>query len=199
MLPAQVSHLNLSPRAMPLNSFGGGGSPGGGGMQRMRSASFGSHAGGSPASFGTPQQFHSMQNSPQMGGCGADFGQGGAYMGPGQGEMGTPGGFGGGMGSGGGAGFAHAHTPQHQHQPAPEQEFVFTDEQTYPGRQVVQQLGEVEGYSNGGAGGDDALDAAIKSLVANAQSIRANGVLSMDVSEDQGGNVIVRGLAVVLA
>jgi len=63
---------------------------------------------------------------------------------------------------------------------------------------VLQELGPCEGSSAAGFGGEDALDAAIKSLVANARAVGANGVLSMDVGETESGEVVTRGVAVVL-
>lgn len=56
-----------------------------------------------------------------------------------------------------------------------------------------------EGSSIDGFGGEDALDAAIKSLVANARAMGANGVLRMDVAETETGEVVTSGLAVVLS
>ena len=68
----------------------------------------------------------------------------------------------------------------------------------------MQDLGFVEGLSSRSSGGvllseDDRLNLAIADLTAQAQSRGANGVLQVETGEDLGGEIVVRGRAVVLA
>ncbi|BGP44305.1 hypothetical protein JCM10450v2_000116 [Rhodotorula kratochvilovae] len=84
-------------------------------------------------------------------------------------------------------------------------DFVVTDEAIVPGRTIVQNLGLVEGLSSraGAPAGllseDDRLNLAIADLQAQAQARGANGVLQVETGEDLGGEIVVRGRAVVLA
>ncbi|GAA6008120.1 hypothetical protein JCM10207_007036 [Rhodosporidiobolus poonsookiae] len=69
------------------------------------------------------------------------------------------------------------------------------------GRSIIRELGLVEGVSSGGhmLSEDDRLSLAIANLTANAQSMGANGVLEVETGEDVGGQIVVRGRAVVLS
>lgn len=106
-------------------------------------------------------------------------------------------------------------------------DFVVTDEARVPGRPVgalvrpslsssaasptdlhawitARDLGFVEGLSSRMSGGgllseDDRLNLAIEDLTAQAQTRGANGVLQVETGEDLGGEIVVRGRAVVLA
>lgn len=106
-------------------------------------------------------------------------------------------------------------------------DFVVTDEAHVPGRPVgalvrpslsssaasptdlhawitARDLGFVEGLSSRMSGGgllseDDRLNLAIEDLTAQAQTRGANGVLQVETGEDLGGEIVVRGRAVVLA
>ncbi|GAA5857588.1 hypothetical protein JCM9279_005572 [Rhodotorula babjevae] len=85
-----------------------------------------------------------------------------------------------------------------------ELDFAVTDEAHVPGRTVVQDLGFVEGLSSRSSGGvllseDDRLNLAIADLTTQAQGRGANGVLQVETGEDLGGEIVVRGRAVVLA
>ncbi|GAA5930317.1 hypothetical protein JCM3775_004360 [Rhodotorula graminis] len=87
---------------------------------------------------------------------------------------------------------------------AGELDFAVTDEAHVPGRTIVQDLGFVEGLSSRSGGGgllseDDRLNFAIADLTAQAQGRGANGVLQVETGEDLGGEIVVRGRAVVLA
>ncbi|GAA5912162.1 hypothetical protein JCM6882_003071 [Rhodosporidiobolus microsporus] len=105
------------------------------------------------------------------------------------GAMGMPGAFGGGVGVGGmGVGMgAHG--------------FVVTDNDFEPGRQIVRELGYVQGVGGGMGMMDEEqqLSMAIANLTSNAQAMGANAVLSVETGEDVGGQIVVRGRAVVLS
>ncbi|GAA5841701.1 hypothetical protein JCM11251_007060 [Rhodosporidiobolus azoricus] len=101
------------------------------------------------------------------------------------GAMGMPGAFGGGVDFGGTGGRA----------------FVLTDYDFEPGRQILRELGYVQGVGGGVGMMDEeqALNIAIANLTSNAQALGANAVLSVETGEDAGGHIVVRGRAVVLS
>ncbi|GAA5941341.1 hypothetical protein JCM10213_007491 [Rhodosporidiobolus nylandii] len=79
--------------------------------------------------------------------------------------------------------------------------FVVTDLDYEPGRSILQDYGFIEGVSGGGQflGEDEKLSLAIATLTNNAQAMGANAVLQVETGEDMGGQIVVRGRAVVLS
>ncbi|GAA6041545.1 hypothetical protein JCM8097_004257 [Rhodosporidiobolus ruineniae] len=202
--PHHHHHHLPSPRLFPTGGVGGIGIPG-----RVRTPSpgrlgYSPHLGHGHSPHIT--NYNTFHVSPRMGGVGGVGG--GAYgdlgamddLALGAGAMGMvdppllDGGLGGGMGAmpggfggGGMSGMAHG--------------FVVTDLDHQPGRVVVQDFGYVQGVSTGGAQLDEdvKLQLAIADLTSRAQSMGANGVLSVETLEDYAGEIVVRGRAVVLS
>ncbi|BGP54835.1 hypothetical protein JCM8202v2_002422 [Rhodotorula sphaerocarpa] len=81
------------------------------------------------------------------------------------------------------------------------QDFVVTDASLVEGRRILRDLGAVEGFSglNAYKTEDERLNLAIADLTARAQARGANAVLSVETGEDVGGQIVVRGLAALLA